>query len=130
MLTITSNWVDSLNQAGTASKDIDDIEYERRIDSKDVRALCRYIESTYEEEGDFFSEGTVYLIQGLDERCLNLIEILSKNSDFFIREAVALLILNKPCVQYQQVAQELSSDDYEQVSRPARAALEKINCKI
>lgn len=128
--TSIENWVRSLSKAGEESKSIDDIEYEKRVDSKDVPALCRYIESTYDNETGYFSEGTVYLIQGLNEDCLSIIEKLAINSDFFIREAVAQLISDKPCLQYMNVAQLLSNDKYGQVSGPAKIALKRINKMI
>ncbi|AUM14707.1 hypothetical protein [Ketobacter alkanivorans] len=124
------SWVESLNKAGKESKDIDDVDYEKRVDSKDVPGLCNYIESTYDKDSDYYSEGTVYLIQGLDERCIGLVEKLSTNGDFFIREAVAQLISDKPNKLYREVALKLSSDGYEQVSRPAKDALKKINAMI
>lgn len=125
-----NNWVNALNQTGALSKDIDETDYEERIDAKSVIELCRYIESNYDSDNNKYSEGTVYLIQGLDEHCFNLIEKLSQNSDLFIREAIAKLINDKPSSTYKKIAETLASDDYNQVSSIAKNALREINKKV
>lgn len=122
-----SNWANALNKTGESSKDIDDTNYEARIDAKDIIQLCRYIDSSYDSDKNAYSESTVYLIQGLDEHCFTLIEKLSKNSNLFMREAVAKFIGDKPSVTYTTVAETLAGDHYDQVSRLAKRALKEIH---
>lgn len=124
-----NNWVDALNKTGASSKDIDEIEYEKRIDAEDVIQLCRHIDSTYDSANQSYAESTVYLIQGLDEYCFTLIEKLSENNNLFIREAVARFIGKKPSLTYKKIAETLANDKYEQVSRPAENALNEIDNK-
>lgn len=124
-----NNWVNALNQTGASSKDIDETEYEKRIDAEDVIQLCKYIDSTYNSANQSYSQSTVYLIQGLDEYCFTLVDALSKNNNLFIREAVAKLIGDKPTLTYKKVAETLANDKYDQVSRLAEKALQEINHK-
>lgn len=121
------NWVNALNTTGASSEDIDNTDYEGRIDAEDVIQLCRHIDSNYNHDSHEYSKSTVHLIQGLDEYCFHLIDKLSKNSDLFIREAVARLIGEKPTATYKKVAERLVSDDYSQVSRLAQNALNAMN---
>lgn len=113
------NFLSVMRDVGTRGLDIDDAQREN------ISAPLESVIRELAEEGE--STDRTFLLAIYLPLCAELKSdiksLLASDADFFVREALAAYVTQRPRVEDLELVQSLSRDDHPQVAKQARAAV-------